>query len=221
MQTLRVVVADDDLLVRAGIVAVISALADTELVGEAGSLDELLAAVDATHPDVVITDVRMPPTHTDEGIQATRRIRGDHPDTGVVVLSQHAEPEYVLSVLEGGSEGVGYLLKENVGDLTEVERAMRAVAAGGSSIDPAVVSVLVESRQSTPSPLDELSPREREVLSLIAEGDNNAAIAERLVLSEGAVAKHINSIFSKLHLGEEPAVHRRVKAVLLWLAESG
>lgn len=221
MHSLRVVVADDDLLVRAGIVAVIGALDDIELVGEAGSLTELIETVDAETPDVVITDVRMPPTHTDEGIQATRRIREDHPDTGVVVLSQHAEPEYVLSVLEGGSEGVGYLLKENVGDLAEVERAIRAVAAGGSPIDPAVVSVLVASRQATPSAIDELSPREQEVLSLIAEGDNNAAIAERLVLSEGAVAKHINSIFSKLHLGEEPDVHRRVKAVLLWLAETG
>ncbi|GJM39187.1 MAG: DNA-binding response regulator [Acidimicrobiales bacterium] len=220
MHSLRAVVADDDLLVRAGIVAVINGLDDIELVGEAGSLPELLDVVDEHRPDVVITDVRMPPSHTDEGIQAARRIREDHPTTGVVVLSQHAEPEYVLSVLEGGSEGVGYLLKENVSDLAEVERALRTVAAGGSSIDPAIVSVLVASRQSTPSAIDELSPREQEVLSLIAEGDNNAAIAERLVLSEGAVAKHINSIFSKLQLSEEPAVHRRVKAVLLWLAAS-
>ncbi|MDW3221190.1 MAG: response regulator transcription factor [Acidimicrobiales bacterium] len=218
MPSLRAVVADDDLLVRAGIVAVIDALDDIELVGQAGNLSELLEVVDEQRPDVVITDVRMPPSQTDEGIQAARRIRQDHPTTGVVVLSQHAEPEYVLSVLEGGSEGVGYLLKENVSDLAEVERALRAVAAGGSSIDPAVVSVLVASRQSAPSAIDELSPREREVLSLIAEGDNNASIAARLVLSEGAVAKHINAIFSKLQLSEEPAVHRRVKAVLLWLA---
>ncbi len=217
----RVVVADDDLLVRAGVVAVLESLEGISVVAEAGSLPELFVAVEETAPDVVITDMRMPPTLTDEGVQAVRWLRnrtsGGAAPIGVVVLSQHADPEFVSSVFEHGTEGVAYLLKENVGDRAVLLRAVEAVATNGSSVDPAVVSVLVESRTTQPSTIDMLTPREREVLSLIAEGWNNAAIGQRLVLSERAVAKHINSIFSKLQLGEEPEAHRRVRAVLAWL----
>ena len=224
---LRVVVADDDLLVRHGVKAVLDVIDRTTVVAEAGSLDELLAAVASHQPDVVVTDIRMPPTLTDEGIQATRAIRRDHPDCGVVVLSQHAEPEFVAAVFEAGNDGVAYLLKENVGDIAVLTQAVTAVADGGSAVDPAVVAALVAARSGPSSngsdspaanAVDQLTPRETDVLSLIAEGLNNGAIAERLVLSDRAVAKHINSIFSKLNLGEEPEAHRRVRAVLIWLA---
>ncbi len=224
--TLRVVVADDDLLVRRGVVSVLGVIDNTEVVAEAGSLDELLAAVDQHKPDVVVTDIRMPPTLTNEGIQATRSIRAGYPDCGVVVLSQHAEPEFVSAVFEAGNDGVAYLLKENVGDIATLTQAVTAVASGGSAVDPAVVSALVaikaDSAQgaSSPSAVDHLTPRETDVIGLIAEGLNNTAIAEKLVLSDRAVAKHINSIFSKLNLGEEPDAHRRVRAVLIWLAAS-
>lgn len=218
MTVLRVLVAEDDLLVRRGVVSVLGLIAGVEVVGEAGSLPELIDGVTELEPDVVVTDIRMPPSLTDEGVQATRQIRSQWPDTGVVVLSQQAEPEHVLTVFEAGNDGIAYLLKENVGDIATLERAVRAVAGGGSSVDPAVVSVLVESQSSRPAGIDGLTPRETEVLSLIAEGWNNAGIAERLVLSDRAVAKHINSIFSKLNLSEEADAHRRVKAVLLWLS---
>jgi DNA-binding NarL/FixJ family response regulator len=229
---LRVVVADDDLLVRRGIVSVLAAIdqgrgaatvtatGPVEVVAEAGSLDELLAAVDHHEPDVVVTDIRMPPSHTDEGIQAAGKIRARLPSCGVVVLSQHADPAYVTSVFEAGSDGVAYLLKENVGDISTLARAIIAVADGGSAVDPQVVSALVAGRPAKPDTpsIENLTPRETDVLRLIAEGLNNSAIAEQLVLSDRAVAKHINSIFSKLHLGEEPDAHRRVRAVLIWLA---
>lgn len=215
----RVVVADDDLLVRRGVVAVLAELPHIEIVAECADLPQLLAAVAELQPDVVVTDIRMPPTRTNEGIEAAGRIRRDHPGTGVVLLSQHAEPAYVLAALEGGSDGIGYLLKENVGNLDEFGRAVRSVADGGSAIDGAVVSVLVAASTARGSILDQLTSREREVLSLIAHGLNNAAVGQRLTISDGAVAKHINSIFSKLGLTEEDEVHRRVKAVLLWLAE--
>lgn len=218
--TIRLVVADDDLLVRAGIVAVLGTIDGLDVVGEAATLPELEAVVLDVAPDVVVTDIRMPPTLTDEGVRAARWLRGLVPPVGVVVLSQHAEPEFVLAVFENGNEGIAYLLKENVGDRDELARAVKAVAAGGSSVDPQIVSVLVESRHARQRGVEGLTQREGEVLALIAEGWNNAAIGERLVLSDRAVAKHINSIFAKLHLGEEPEVHRRVRAVLAWLAAS-
>ena len=217
MSTLRIVLADDHELIRQGVVAVLRAIPDVELVAECADRDELLAAVAEHQPDVVVTDIRMPPTGTDEGIQAAIAIRASNPSTGVVVLSQFAEPEYVLQLFENGSSGLGYLLKDKVSP-SELARAIQAVAGGESAVDGTIVEVLVEARSRRASPIDSLTPRETEVLACIAEGLNNAAVASRLVLSEKAVAKHINSIFSKLDLGFEDQSHRRVKAVLLWLA---
>ena len=216
--TLRIVIADDALLIREGVRMVIDTIDGMEVVAEAETLPGLMDAVAAHSPDVVITDIRMPPTNTDEGIQAARTIRAERPGTGVVVLSQHIEPAFVIRLLEDGTERLGYLLKERVGRRAELQRAIEAVHGGSSSIDPAVVEVLVQARSSATSPLDALTPRELEVLSLIAEGINNQAIAERLVLSGKAVEKHINAIFSKLGLGEEPEAHRRVRSVLVFLA---
>ncbi|MGB7877856.1 MAG: response regulator transcription factor, partial [Ilumatobacteraceae bacterium] len=191
---------------------------DMELVAECSDLPELRSAVADHEPDLVVTDIQMPPTLTDEGIVAAIEIRAERKEVGVLVLSQYVEPEYVMTLFEDGSEGLGYLLKERVADLDEFERAVRSVASGQSAVDPKVVEVLVSSRSQRPSEIDRLTPRETEVLGLIAEGLNNAAIADRLVLGDKAVAKHINGIFSKLGLSEEDEVHRRVKAVLLWLA---
>jgi len=218
VSSLRVVLADDSLLIRQGVAAVLASLEGVDVVAECADVESLMAAVASHLPDVVITDIRMPPTHTDEGIRASIDIRREHPDIGVVVLSQFAEPSLVLALFEYGSDGLGYLLKERVnpGDL---HRAIRAVVDGGSVVDPKIVEVLVDARTRRASPIDQLTPRETEVLSLIAEGLNNASVAETLVLSPKAVAKHINSIFSKLGLGEEVTAHRRVKAVLLWLAQ--
>lgn len=218
MTALRVVVADDNVFIRSGVTAMIDALDDVELVAECSDLPELRAAVAAHEPDLLVTDIRMPPTHTDEGIVAAVEVRALGNGTGVLVLSQYVEPDYVMTLFENGSDGLGYLLKERVADLDEFERAIRSVASGESAVDPKVVEVLVSSRSQRPSEIDLLTPRETEVLGLIAEGFNNAAIAERLVLGDKAVAKHINGIFSKLGLSEEEEVHRRVKAVLLWLA---
>ncbi len=218
MTALRVVVADDSVFMRNGIAAMIHAIDDIELVAECADLPELRAAVTDHAPDLVVTDIQMPPTLTDEGIVAALEIRADDADVGVLVLSQYVEPDYVMTLFEDGSDGLGYLLKERVADLDEFERAIRSVAAGQSAVDPKVVEVLVASRSQRPSEIDQLTSRETEVLGLIAEGLNNAAIAQRLVLGDKAVAKHINGIFSKLGLSEEDEVHRRVKAVLLWLA---
>ncbi len=211
-------VAEDDTLLRGGLVALLNTIDHIEVVGEADSLPALITLVNDARPDVVVTDVRMPPTQTDEGVEATRHIRANHPGTGVVVLSQHAEPEYVLRVLEAGNDGIGYLLKENVASLQTLQSAVEAVARMETAVDPALVSVLVSARTTKRAGLDGLTPREREVLSLIAEGLNNSAIADQLSLGERAVSKHINSIFSKLGLGDEPDAHRRVRAVLLWLS---
>ncbi|MEO0491954.1 MAG: response regulator transcription factor [Actinomycetota bacterium] len=218
MSAVRVVVAEDDVLLRSGVVALLRTVDGIEVAGEAGSLSELLDLVDECRPDVVVTDVRMPPNQSDEGIEAARRIRASSPDTGVVVLSQHAEPEYVLSVFEAGNDRLGYLLKENVSSREALTSAVNTVADGGSVVDPSLVSVLVSARSTKRTGLDGLTPRERDVLALIAEGLNNAAIAQRLSLGDRAVSKHINSIFSKLGLGSEPDAHRRVRAVLMWLA---
>jgi DNA-binding NarL/FixJ family response regulator len=214
--TVRVIVAEDNLLMRRGVVAAVSALGDAEVVAECESKDGLLDAVADLRPDVVITDIRMPPTNTNEGIEAARSIRANHPSVAVIVLSHHIEPEYVVALFDAGSDRLGYLLKENVGNLDELRRAIVTVCSGGSSIDPEVVDAMLGRKGS--SPIDALTEREREVLALIAEGLNNAAIGEQLVIAEKSVQKHINTIFSKLHLTEETDTHRRVRAVRLWLA---
>ena len=215
----RVVIADDAMLLRQGVVSVLATLDDVEVVAEADDHPSLLAAVAEHRPDLVITDVRMPPTLTNEGIAAARQIRAEYPETGVIVLSQYLDADYVLELLQDGTEGLGYLLKENVADRRQLATAIDAVCNASSSIDPAAIEVFVQARSRRPSPIDDLSEREREVLSLIAEGLKNSAIAERLTLSEKSVEKHINSIFSKLHLTDEPESNRRVRSVLVWLAQ--
>ena len=192
------------------------------MVAVCDDLDSLLAAVDGEQSDVVVTDIRMPPSGADEGIQAAERLRETHPDVGVVVLSQFVEPRYALALLDGGTERRAYLLKERVDDVEQVVAAIRAVAAGGSAIDPKVVDVLVADKSRTEaSPLHQLTPRERDVLREMAEGKNNAGIARALFLTERSVEKVIHSIFLKLGLAWETSVHKRVKAVILYLAESG
>jgi DNA-binding NarL/FixJ family response regulator len=217
----RVVFAEDNYLVREGTAALLQASDEVELLGMAESLDELLAAVEEFEPDVVLTDIRMPPSNTTEGIDAARRIRADHPDIGVVVLSQFAEEEYAFELLKDGAAGLGYLLKERVSDLEEIVRALNEVAKGGSVLDPKVVEALVAAKdRMAHSPLASLTDREREVLENMAQGKNNAAIAKSMFLTERAVEKHINSLFHKLGLSEEVDVHRRVMAVLAFLHES-
>jgi DNA-binding NarL/FixJ family response regulator len=219
---IRVVIAEDSYLVREGVVRLLETQEGVEVVGACGDFDGLIATVDAERPDVVLTDIRMPPTGTDEGVRAANQLREDHPEIGVVMLSQYAEPAYALALLEHGSAGRAYLLKERVSDPNQLVHAIQEVARGGSVIDPMVVESLVRARASRPaSPVDRLTPREREVLEQMAQGRNNAGIAQALHLSERAVEKHINSLFAKLDLGEEIDVHRRVKAVLLFLAEQG
>ncbi len=219
---LRVVVAEDNALLREGLSRLIAGTSDLELAGTAADLPGLLAAVDDDPPDVVVTDIRMPPSGTDEGIRAANAVRERHPEVGVVVLSQYANPDYALTLLEGGSSRRAYLLKERVGDVEELLAAIREVARGGSVVDPKVVDALVTATsRAVKSDLDRLTPRESEILGEMATGKSNAAIASSLVLSERAVEKHTNSIFSKLGLTEEPDVNRRVKAVLLFLAERG
>lgn len=219
---IRVVLAEDNYLVREGLARLLESEPDLQVVTTCDDYDALLAAVEAHRPDVVLTDIRMPPTGTDEGIRAADHIRRNHPGTGVVVLSQYADPAYALGFLEQGSERRAYLLKERVSDLDQLRRAIVTVHEGGSVIDPKVVDALVASRvRSAESPVARLTPREREVLAEMAQGKNNAGIAAALVLTERAIEKHINSMFSKLGLTEEPDVHRRVKAVLLYLAERG
>lgn len=216
----RVVFAEDNYLVREGTAALLHGSDEVELVGTATTLDELLIAVEELQPEAVLTDIRMPPTNTTEGIVAARRIRGEHPEIGVVVLSQYAEEEYAYELLKDGAVGLGYLLKERVADVAEVVRALQEVARGGSVLDPKVVEALVSAKdRMAHSPLAQLTDREREVLEHMAQGKNNASIAESLFLTERAVEKHINSLFHKLGLSEEPAVHRRVMAVLAFLRE--
>jgi DNA-binding NarL/FixJ family response regulator len=218
---IRIVLAEDQYLVREGLRSVLETQEGLEVVSVCGDLDSLLVTVAAERPDVVVTDIRMPPGNTDEGIQAATRLRETDPEVGVVVLSQYATPGYLLALLNGGSERRGYLLKERVKDLEQLAAAIRAVAEGGSVFDPKVVEILVaENARSEESPLNELTPRERDVLREMAEGKNNAAIARTLVLTERSVEKVIHSIFLKLGLTWEPAVHKRVKAVVLYLAES-
>ena len=220
--TIRVVLAEDNVLLRDGVSRLLEAQDGLELAGVCGDLPSLLALVESSKPDVVVTDIRMPPSGTDEGIRAAAALRTDHPDVGVVVLSQYASPAYALDLLSEGSEGRAYLLKERVSDVDELVDAIRQVAEGGSVIDPKVVEALVSATATRPkSDLDRLTPRETEILHEMATGKSNAAIAETLVLSERAVEKHTNSIFSKLGLSEERNVNRRVKAVLLYLSGQG
>jgi DNA-binding NarL/FixJ family response regulator len=219
---IRVAVAEDNALLRDGLVRLLDATADLECVGAARSYDELMALVDEQRPDVVLTDIRMPPSSTDEGIRAAAELRTRHPGVAVVVLSQFVSSAYVLALLADGSERRAYLLKDRVAEVDDLVDAIRAVAAGGTVLDPKVVEQLVASSASRRrTPLDMLTPRERQILGEMAQGKSNAAIAATLVLSERAVEKHINAIFSKLHLVEEPDVNRRVTAVLMYLSDSG
>jgi len=215
----RIVVADDAMLVREGVQRVIEMYPDLELVSAVGDFDGLLAAVEEHQPDVVVTDIRMPPTSSDEGIKAATRLRETAPGIGVVVLSQYVEPAYALELLSAGSQRRAYLLKERVSEPDQLVDAIREVARGGSVVDPRVVEVLVAGvRRRVDDPLAGLTRREREVLEQIAQGKSNAGVASALFLTERAVEKHINTMFAKLGLSAEPDVHRRVSAVLLYLA---
>jgi DNA-binding NarL/FixJ family response regulator len=219
---IRVLIAEDSYLVREGIQRVVEAEPDLEVAGACGDLQSLLDAVETARPDVVITDVRMPPDDTDEGIRAATQLRQRHPEVAVLVLSQHDEPEYALKLLEGGARSRGYLLKDRLLDPDQLAAAVREVAAGGSVIDEQVVESLVQARSRlTRSPLSELTVREREVLSEMAQGRNNEAIAAALHITLAGVEKHINVIFSKLGLTREVEIHRRVKAVLMFLTDQG
>jgi len=214
------VLAEDSFLIREGIGKLIETLDDFELVGVCEDADALLELVADLSPDVAITDIRMPPTHSTEGIEAAKRIRQQYPGTGVVVLSQYIEPAYALSLFEGGSEGLAYLLKERVSDLDQLLDAIVQVKGGGSAIDPRVINAMVEARLTQTDPiLERLTEREVEVLGEIAQGKSNAAVADSLFLSKRAVEKHINSIFTKLDMPPERDSNRRVQAVLLYLAE--
>jgi DNA-binding NarL/FixJ family response regulator len=216
---IRVVVAEDAYLVREGIRRLLETERDIDVVAACDDLPSLLDAIEAERPDVVLTDIRMPPTSQDEGIQVADRLRKTSPETGVVVLSQFAAPEYALALLEQGADRRAYLLKDRVGDAEHLAGAIREVARGGSVIDPKIVEALVTARARTESPLDELTPRERETLEEMAQGKNNAAIAATLVITEQSVEKVIHSILRKLGVAWQPDVNRRVKAVLLYLAE--
>ena len=219
--SLRLVIAEDHLLVREGIRRLLETDPDLEVAAVCGDLDSLLAAVESEHPDVVVTDIRMPPGDSDEGIRAAELLRTTDPEVGVVVLSQYATPIYALALLEGGSAGRSYLLKERVQEPDQLVSAIRAVASGGSVIDPKVVEALVANdARGEQSPLKTLTTRERDVLSEMATGKSNAAIGKTLFLAERSVEKVIHSIFSKLGLSWEPSVNKRVKAVILYLAES-
>jgi len=218
---LRIVFAEDNYLVREGTAALLNSVDGVELAASVADLDSLIAAVDEHRPQVVLTDIRMPPTHTTEGIDAALRIRIEHPEVGVVVLSQYTEEDYAYELLKDGAAGLGYLLKERVADVDELVRALEEVSRGGSVLDPKVVEALVARKDRLAhSPLAQLTEREREVLEQMAQGKNNAAIARALFLTERAVEKHINALFHKLGLSEETDVHRRVMAVLAFLKEA-
>lgn len=218
----RVVVGEDSMLVREGIAKVLAPHGDIEVLALCEDLPTLLDAIELHRPDVVVTDIRMPPTGGDEGIRIAQRLRDERPDVGVVVVSQYAEPAYALDLFDAGSEGRAYLLKERLSDPSQLARAILEVADGGSVVDPRIVESLVDARRGrSGGVIDRLSPREGEVLAKIAEGKNNAAVAEALVLSERAVEKHIGSLLSKLGLPEDDSTHRRVKAVLMYLGEQG
>jgi DNA-binding NarL/FixJ family response regulator len=218
----RVLLADDSLLIRSGVEGLLEGEASVELVATASSLPELLAGVDRVQPDLVITDVRMPPTLTDEGVQAAVALRASHPNLSVLVLSQVSDPDFLRRILDGGSGRRGYLLKDNLATPGELLTAIELVAGGGSFIDPSMVDLLMSQQlQRVQSPLDVLTQREREILGAIATGRSNHAIGDDLFVSHRAVEKHINSIFAKLGLFDDPVINRRVQAVLLFLQSSG
>jgi len=212
---MRVVIAEDSVLLRAGLVRLLEE-AGFEVVGEASDADDLLRKVRAHRPDLAVTDIRMPPTQTDEGLRAAQQIRAEMPEIGVMVLSQHLDEGYALELLQNSAEGIGYLLKDRVADIDAFVDALRRVGARGSVLDPEVVSQLL-GRRRTHDPLDRLTPRERQVLALMAEGRSNSAVARELVVTERAVEKHVTSIFSKLGLTAAEDGHRRVLAVLQYL----
>ena len=212
---MRVVLAEDSVLLREGVARILDE-AGFEVVGQAGNADELLLKVRSYSPDVAIVDIRMPPTHTDEGLRAAQEIREKHPTCGVLVLSQYVEATYAMELLAESAEGVGYLLKDRVSDVNEFADAVRRVGEGGSALDPTIVSQLV-GRRRRDDPIDQLTPREREVIGLMAEGRSNSGIAEQLVVTDRAVEKHVTSIFSKLRLPAASEDHRRVLAVLAYL----
>jgi len=212
---LRVAIAEDSVLLREGIARLLGE-AGFEIVGQSSTADDLLLKVRSYSPDVAIIDIRMPPSHTDEGLRAAKTIREQHPDVGVLVLSEYLEPAYAMELIADDAEGVGYLLKQRVSELGEFASAVRRVAEGGSALDPAIVTQLVGRRRSD-DPVATLTPREREVLEQMAEGRTNQAIAERLVVTERAVEKHVTSIFGKLKLSATAEDHRRVLAVLAFL----
>jgi len=217
---IRVVVGEDSVVIREGIEHMLERVEDIEIVAACADAATLRAAIAEQRPDVVLTDIRMPPTGTDEGIQVAVELRETAPEVGVVVLSQHVEPAYALALLEGGSAGRAYLLKDRLRDSTVLTRAIREVADGGSLVDAVVVDQLVAARaQREDSPLRELTERELQILAMIAEGRSNAAIADELVVTKRAVERHINAIFLKLGLREDEDVSRRVKAALLYLAD--
>ncbi|HEX5592714.1 MAG TPA: response regulator transcription factor [Solirubrobacterales bacterium] len=216
---MRVVVADDSTLLREGVVRLLEE-AGFEVVGQAGDAEELLRKVRAHKPEVAVVDVRMPPTHTDEGLRAAREIRSELPGIGVLVLSQYVEVAYARELLADSAEGLGYLLKDRVADVEALTEAVRRVGEGGSALDPEVVSQML-GRQRRGDPLAELTPREREVLTLMAEGRSNGAIAAELVVTERAVEKHVTGIFAKLDLTASGEDHRRVLAVLRFLDQEG
>jgi DNA-binding NarL/FixJ family response regulator len=214
---IRVVLGEDSYLAAEGIARALERVDGIELLSTHGDLDSLEAAVEEQRPDVVLTDIRMPPTHTDEGIRFAVALRESAPEVGVVVLSQHPEPVYATALFQAGSAGRAFLVKERVKDVSELARAVRAVTEGSSAVDPLVVEQLV-ARQRAHSQLEDLTPRELEILGLIAEGQSNAAIAEKLVLTKRAVERHINGIFMKLDLGDPESISRRVRATLIYLA---
>ena len=219
---LRVVFADDNFLVREGVSALLAEIAEIELVASVTEPNALLRAVGEERPDAVLTDIRMPPTFTAEGIEAAKRIRAEHPETGVVVLSQYVEPEYALALLSEGAEGLGYLLKERVTQVDELVRALHDVSRGGSALDPKVVEgLLARKAKDARSPLISLTDREREVLEQMATGRTNAVMAKELFMSERAVEKHVGAVFAKLGLVDERVTNRRVMAVLTYLEATG
>jgi DNA-binding NarL/FixJ family response regulator len=218
--SVRVVFAEDSFLVRAGVQRMLESSADIDLVATCADFDSARSAIDEHRPDVVLTDIRMPPSHTDEGIRVAEHCRRHHPGTGVILLSQYVEVSYVKTLLTQGTEGRGYLLKERIADADDLLDAVRTVHGGGSAIDPKVVAALVAGRSRAGDPsLARLSPREREVLGGIAQGRTNTAIAAQLVITVHAVEKHVNSIFAKLGLSGDQSTHPRVRAALLYLAD--
>jgi DNA-binding NarL/FixJ family response regulator len=213
---MRVVVADDSVLLREGLVRLLTE-AGFEVAGQAGDAEQLLAAVELQRPDVAIVDIRMPPTHTDEGLRAARELRVRYPSLGILVLSQYVRPSYAVELLQGGAEGIGYVLKDRVSDVGQLTDSVRRVAEGGSVLDPSVVAQLVGRPRSGQDPLEDLTDREREVLGLMAEGRSNKAIADRLFITEHTVEKHVQNIFMKLEIPTTTEDHRRVLAVLTFL----